>query len=302
VIGRAIHLDRHASAIGSWEMATGAAEPRLRAFVRDYTGYVEHTPRPLRRREAPSSDVTLIVSFGDSIRLLDPADPDRSPAEHHVSFVAGLHDGPAMTEHAGVQHGVEIRLTPFGAGMLLGMPARELANRVVRLDDALGPAGSELAERLALAPGWSERFDLLDAALAGRAAEASEPAPELMWAWWRLRASHGRERIHSLVEEIGWSHRRFIVRFREQVGLGPKTMARVLRFDHVARRLRAGEARRFAELAYECGYADQAHLNRDFRQFAGTTPSEYVARLLPDGGGVEGGASNPSKTGGPASS
>ena len=43
---------------------------------------------------------------------------------------------------------------------------------------------------------------------------------------------------------------------------------------------------RFAEIAYECGYYDQAHLNRDFREFAGTTPGDYVRRLLPDGGGV----------------
>jgi AraC-like DNA-binding protein len=68
----------------------------------------------------------------------------------------------------------------------------------------------------------------------------------------------------------------------------PKALARILRFDRVAERLLAVTEPRLAEVAYDCGYYDQAHLNRDFREFARTTPSAYLARRLPDGGGVTG--------------
>ena len=92
--------------------------------------------------------------------------------------------------------------------------------------------------------------------------------------------------MRALAEELGWSHRRLIARFREQVGLPPKIMGRILRFDRVTQLLLDVEGPRLAEVAYECGYYDQAHLNRDFRDFAGTTPGDYLARRLPQGGGV----------------
>jgi transcriptional regulator GlxA family with amidase domain len=119
--------------------------------------------------------------------------------------------------------------------------------------------------------------------------EARPPASyELFWAWRRLRASAGRASVGSLARELGWSHRRLIARFREQIGMPPKSVARVLRFERVSDLLRRPAAPSFAEIAQDCGYYDQSHLNRDFRDFAGTTPGAYVAARLPDGGGVYG--------------
>jgi AraC-like DNA-binding protein len=68
--------------------------------------------------------------------------------------------------------------------------------------------------------------------------------------------------------------------------MAPKVYARVLRFDHAVRRLRAGRAGGWVDLALCCGYADQAHLAREFRALSGLPPSAFARRLLPDGGGV----------------
>jgi AraC-like DNA-binding protein len=267
-----LHVARHDSERYRWEMVTRAAPPALRGYVRSYTGYEEWSAEPLCRREVPSGDVTLILS-PDSVLSLP---------ERHVSFVAGLYDRETHVEHGGSQHGVEVRLTPLGAHALFGVAMHELANRVVELDDLLGSA--ELVDRMWDEDGWEARFAVLDAALA-RARR--EPSREIAWAWGRLRASAGRIEVGALARELGWSHRRLIARFREQVGLPPKTVARVLRFERVSQLLREAPAPRLAEVAFECGYYDQAHLNRDFREFAGTTPGEYVASRLPDGGGVK---------------
>ena len=109
-----------------------------------------------------------------------------------------------------------MRLTPLGAHALFGLPMHELTNRVVELDDLLGPRANELVERMWERPGWDGRFELLDNLIAKRVAEAREQSPGVVWAWQRLRATHGRARVRALAEELGWSHRRLIARFREQ--------------------------------------------------------------------------------------
>jgi AraC-like DNA-binding protein len=281
-----MHVVRHQSERARWEMVSRDAPPRLRGYVRNYTGYSERTADPLRRREVPSADVTMILSPGPALSLPDPVHPER-PAARPVSFVAGLHDRAALVGHDGEQQGVEVRLTPIGAHLLFGLPMHELTNRAVGVDDLLGTgAADELIGRLWDAPAWERRFDFLDSVLAARLAEARAPQPELTWAWGRLRATHGRVGVRGLAQELGWSHRRLIERFRMSVGMPPKALARILRFDRVAERLRATTEPRLAEVAYDCGYYDQAHLNRDFREFAGTTPTAYLARRLPDHGGV----------------
>jgi AraC-like DNA-binding protein len=254
-------------------MVTRPAPSALRGCVRSYTGYEEWSAEPLCRREVPHGDIVLILS-PDSVL---------SVPERRVSFVAGLHDREAHVGHSGRQHGVEVRLTPLGAHALFGVPMHELANRVVALDE-LHPGLGELAERMWDAGGWEGRFDVLDAALARARREQSS---EVAWAWGRLRASAGRVEIGALARELEWSHRRLIARFREQVGLPPKTVGRVLRFERVSRLLLETPAPRLAEVAFDCGYYDQAHLNRDFREFAGTTPGDFLASRLPEGGGVK---------------
>jgi AraC-like DNA-binding protein len=282
--GSAVTVARHDSPLGRWEMASRDADPRLRGHVRDYVGYVEVTPRPLRRREVASADITLIISLGPTIEVFDAA----GKGDPWTSFVAGLWDAPAFTEHAGHQHGIEVRLTPLGAHLLLGVPMHHLANQVVGLGDLLGHEGDRLVERLYEAPGWAARFELLDAALLARLAAARAPSPRVAWAFARLRETHGAIAVGALAGELGWSRRHLAAQFREWVGLPPKVLARILRFDRVVELLRHEDPERWAEVAYGCGYYDQAHFNRDFRQFAGATPTAFLASRLPDGGGFEG--------------
>jgi AraC-like DNA-binding protein len=282
-----LHVAQHESPELSWEMVTREAATPLRALVRNYTGYVEHAAEPLVRREVPSGDVTLIISPDTELRLPDVRDDARPPARHR-SFVAALSDTYSLVEHDGYQHGIEVRLTPLGAHTLFGVSMKELTNRVVELDDVLDRGADELVGRLWDAEGWETRFELLDGLIAARVAEARSPSDGVAWAWRRLRETRGRTEVGGLARELGWSHRRLIARFREQIGLPPKTIGRLLRFENVSRALLRTPEPRLVEVAYDCGYYDQAHLNRDFREFAGTTPGAYLAARLPAGGGVSG--------------
>ena len=248
-----------------------ASAPQRLSGVLRYCGYAERTAAPLRRREAATGTVTVILSLGPRIRV---------DGEPHGSFVAGPSDVPVTTEHDGIQHGLELNLTPPAARRLLGVPMHELVNRVVPLD-ALLDTGT-LLEELAEAPGWEARFARLDAELARRLAAGPLPHPAVRAAYDRLVATHGAVPVGVLAGELGWSRRHLAARFREEVGVAPKALARLLRFERALELL--GE-RSLAEIAYECGYFDQPHFNRDFRAFAGVTPGELLARRLPDGGG-----------------
>ncbi|HZA89831.1 MAG TPA: helix-turn-helix domain-containing protein [Solirubrobacterales bacterium] len=257
---------------------------RLRTCVRRYWGYFERGSGFSHTRELPSADVTLIIGFGPPIGITYPRHNGAMTARH-TSFIAGLHDSYVVVQAGEWQSGIEVNLTPLGTYLLLGVPMEALTNRVVDLEDLLGGAAALLVEQLHEAPSWDARFDLVDEFVAARLAQARPPSPSVAWAWKRLGENRGRLEIGALAGELGCSRKHLIAQFREQVGLPPKMVARILRFRGVLESLERGNGTRLAEVAQECGYYDQAHLNRDFREFAGITPTEFLDRRLPGGEG-----------------
>jgi AraC-like DNA-binding protein len=247
---------------------TGVPHGPLRGLLqRGYAGFTEATT-PRRLVVPATTSVPLVV------RILDS--PHRPPA-----FVMGAHGSSAVLEGDTAPSYLEVLLAPLGAYTLLGLPMDELRGQTVDLVDVLGPAGRRLGEQLRETPSWRRRFALMDQFLLRRLDRGPRPSPEVGRAWERLVATGGAVPIGRLAKEVGWSHRHLIARFRQQVGLGPKTAARVVRFDGVLRRLDERRPLDWGQVAAEAGYADQAHLIRDFRQFTGTTPTEFLARMLP---------------------
>lgn len=285
----AIAVARHDEPGSSWEFALREPHPALAGCLVGYCGYTEQTAEPLRRREVPNGQVTLIIGFGDPIEVVEmSSSPTPSPATV-TSFVAGVHHGYALVDNRGRQRGMQIDLTPLGAYRLLGMPMEEIANQIVPLDALHGRAVDELTERLATAGGWEERFALLDGLLLRWADGGPEPDPAVTWAWRQLDRSDGQVQVGALADEIGWSRRHFTVRFRREVGLGPKSTARVLRFRRAVELLRQrAPGVTITDVAMTCGYADHSHLIREFQALAGCTPSALLAAELPGSGGIAG--------------
>lgn len=233
----------------------------LAGRVTTYYGFEQDTPEPVRQREGPGTDVVVILTFEEHW-LID--------GERHTSFVGGLHERQVTTEHPGRTLGMQINLDPLAARALVGAPLHELAHRTVPLEEVL--EAPFLIERLAGAADWDARFAVLDTALVPRVAGA-QPSREVAWAWQRLRATCGRVAIGELATELGWSRKRIVARFRDEIGLPPKAVARLLRFER-ARGL-AGTMP-WGELAFECGFSDQSHLIAEFRRITGRTPETFL--------------------------
>jgi AraC-like DNA-binding protein len=208
--------------------------------------------------------VTLVLKLADS-------------AYRPPEFVNGMRASYASIDGGCSPEYLQVPLSPPGAHAVFGLPMDELTGQLVDLRDLIGESGRRLGDRLRATPTWPQRFTVLDRFFLRRIEEAPPPAAEVLLAWRRLADSGGRIPIREISAEVGWSHKHLITKFTRVVGLPPKRAARLIRFERLLRAVDRGRGTGWAELAADFGYADQAHLTREFTEFAGTSPGAYVA-------------------------
>ncbi|MFI5508411.1 helix-turn-helix domain-containing protein [Mycobacterium sp. NPDC051804] len=259
--------------------ASGAPHPSLRGVVLRYEGYTERGGSPATIRELPCTFVPIIIDL-DAGWTVAHREHARTGPLRLDSFVAGITDGPVLVGHGGSARCLQVDLTPLGARRLLGMPMSELANRTVPIDDVFGRFGSELVQRVADAPDWPARFALIDAVIRARLADTEPVDAAVAWSMHRITQSNGAVSISSLAAELGWSHRRLIARYRDAIGLPPKLVSRIVRFEQLTALVAARPAIDWAGAAVECGFFDQAHLAREVRELADLTPTELRAQSV----------------------
>ncbi|RJL36191.1 helix-turn-helix domain-containing protein [Bailinhaonella thermotolerans] len=251
----------HGAAV--WEVASPRGPSRVAGVA--MAGFRVRDMDTLRM--VPHPAVTLLLEFG-------PGSPevDCAAGRRRGGIVAGPGFGSGGTVRARGENVecVQVRLSPVIARSVLGVSPADLGGEAVALDDLWGGQAALIGERLAAASSWEERFALVDALLARRH-EGPAADPEVAWAWRRIGGARGLVRVDRLAAEVGWSRKRLWSRFHAQIGLPPKRAARLVRFDHAAHRLVAGESA--ALVAAAAGYADQSHLHRDVAAFTGLTPS-----------------------------
>lgn len=230
-------------------------------------GFRDRGRTPSGLRLIPHPGVTLAVMFGPgSIAIRDA-----TGRQQRGSLVAGLGFEPMHVQRADGFACLQVRLSPVIAGAVLGTSPAGLGGAVVALDDLWGREASLLAEQLADAHSWEDRFALMEGTLARRLAMKAPVDADIAHAWGRIVDSRGTARVADLAAELEWSRARLWSRFRSQIGLPPKRAAQLVRFDYAAHRLVAGQDA--AGVAADCGFADQSHLHRDVQAFTGTTPA-----------------------------
>jgi AraC-like DNA-binding protein len=249
----------------------------LRPYVAEAHGYRAPANPAGLHRGLPSRRLSLVVELAAPLRVGGLGD---DVAAHGV--LGGLHTRPALIDATRPQDGLQYGLTPLAATALLGLPAGELGDRVVDLAAVLGPAADRLVADLAAATGWAARFARLDAALLDRLSGATvRVPPEVREAWRLVFGSDGRRRTGELAEAVGWSRRHLSAQFRLATGLTPKQAARIARFEAVRRQLARPGRPPLADIAVRCGYADQPHLQREWRALAGCSVGTWLREEFP---------------------
>lgn len=263
-------------------MAEYAAGPALKGLVHHYTDYWERTGGFSTRRELPIADGVMIFNLADPLEIVG-GDGRTIRLGAGEAFVAGTHLRPALSRSTGEQAGIHIFLPIESVRRLIGVPLGQMTDQVVALDDLLGPRARRLGERLVQAP-RAHRAALLDSVLQRRLAETEACAAQAHAL--RLLRTRPDLDIMGIARDIGWSRKHLADRVRDAVGIGPRSFRRLLRFHRLTKAI--GDTPDWAGLAAETGYYDQSHLIREFREFAGMTPSDYLARSMPGGGLIEG--------------
>lgn len=263
------------------ESVRAAPAAPLRGLLSWYSGYRQEGVTPARHRGLPSPYLTVIITLDDPLTVARHPDPADAPGDY-LTLAGGLHTTPALITHSGRQSGIQLALSPLGARALLGRPAGELAGIDVDGSEVLGDLARELHERLREAESWAARFTLLDQILLAHADPHQQVAPDIAEAWRLLTRSGGTIQAGELARRVGWSPRYLQRRLLAETGLTPKAAARVTRFDRARRTLQRQAATpagglTLAEVAAGCGYYDQAHLAREFRELAGCPPSAWLA-------------------------
>lgn len=258
----------------AFELARRAPSQRTAGLISGMTGYRETARGRFCQREAAPLAVPLIISFGTPFTIALGREPEA--ADRQRSFAAGLYAGAVYIESDGGAECVQVDFTPLGAYRFFGGAVVDLAARI-EIGDVLGNEAARLRERLGATCGWQHRFDIVEDFVARRASYL--PSPEIEFAWRLLARSGGGIRIATLAEEIGWSRKHLVDRFRSEFGLAPKPLARMLRFHRACRLARTGTSSGWAGIAADSGFSDQAHLIREFTALAGEPPTAWARRL-----------------------
>ncbi len=269
--------------MGVDSLATHVAPPvpeALRPHVHAILGYDRVMPAPGVHIGMPSTSVTFVLPIDE------PLDVGWGGVgggrEERWSMVSGLHTRAAEIRYGDRLAGVQLSLTPQGARALLGVPAGAVARQIVTLDE-LAPCLRDLPEQLADCQGWTARLALVHRRLLAVLAGSSTPSVRAETGQALAALTRGAT-VQRVADDVGLSRRHLGTLVRSETGVTPKEFHRIARFDASRSRLAAAaHAGRpsLVDVATASGYADQAHLTREWQALAGCTPTRWLRDEFP---------------------
>jgi AraC-like DNA-binding protein len=249
---------------------------RVGSALHRYIAYHHVGMKPGTHLGLPSPSITIVLSVGAPTQMVAMPGPDQSP-DSFMALVGGLHTRPVVIGYGDVMTGVQLDLAPQAARTLLGIRPSQLARSVFDMHDILGPAAAELVDRLQATESWEARRDAVFDVLGRQRRGIDAAPPRVDRAWQLIVSSHGVSRIGDVAADVGWSRRHLDREFVAEFGVTPKDVARITRFTHSRAILQRRPRMSMAELSALCGYFDQAHMARDWNQFAGEPATAWWA-------------------------
>ena len=239
---------------------------------------ISDAPSHRQERIVPGGTMELVINLReDEFRIYRATAP--GPCRRFSgAMVAGAYARPFVIDaqqHASV---IGVHFRPGGAFPFLSVTADELEGRHVDLEALWGTGARELRERLCVAGEFTTRCRLLERALIEHAFRSMEHHYAVRYALGAFNDGAPDTTIRDVARKIGISQRQFIQVFAQEVGLTPKLFCRLRRFQRAFLSLHCCPAPDWSQLVLDGGYSDQSHFIRDFRDFSGLQPTEFLAQ------------------------
>ncbi|CAM2069735.1 Helix-turn-helix transcriptional regulator [Sulfidibacter corallicola] len=256
------------------EVRTPAAP--LCHFIENVVYHSGYRPPHQKERLLPDGGVNLIIDLGDGAKRTYHNDSLKTAQSFCGGWISGMHQEPITIEAGTGEPMIVVSFKPGGAWAFFGFPMAELGNKVVEMDLIWGRAFRELREMLLSEPTVDRRFHRLEAFLANWISSRMELNPFIDYAVGTIRAPGVPMSMKELAQKLGYSGKHLIFLFDKYLGLPPKRYSRIVRFQKIVQTLECGPPASWASLAHRFGFFDQSHLIKEFKAFAGWTPSRYL--------------------------
>jgi AraC-like DNA-binding protein len=253
-------------------------KPPLSKFVDNFWLYEGHEAERKTECILPTGTLELVINLRQNELRFCEAERPENCSRFSGAIVSGAHGRGFAPDTAEEVFVIGVHFKPGGAFPFLGLPAGDLADTHVDLETLWGPLAGRLRERLCEARTPAERFQSLQNALLSRLCHGVEQHYAVSAALEMFGKNQAGPTVRDAAKYLGLSQRRFIQVFKAEVGITPKLFSRIQRFQQTRTFIHQNPSPDWASLALDLGYFDQSHLIREFLEFSGLSPTDYLNR------------------------
>lgn len=227
-----------------------------------------------RQRIIPDGCIEMAFILGDDIK--------RYTSDHEFilqprAMVLGQTIKPFYIEPTGYVNTFAIRFYPYGFANFVSVPINSLANKETPIDQLFEPnSARELAKHIVEATSTEQRIEIIEKFLLDTLNEQSTISKIVSTTVDALLATKGSASISSILKEDLSKRRQLERKFTKQIGVSPKQLAKVIRLQTALKMLISEHPEGLTNIAYESEYFDQSHFTKDFKEFTGINPKEFL--------------------------
>lgn len=227
----------------------------------------------------PDGSMELVINLAEDRLTTYDNSAHHTVETHRGSLLVGARSEHFVIDTQAQESVMGVHFKPGGAFPFLGRPSNEVQNQNVSLEYLWGQGATELRERIIEAGTPMRRFQVLEHLLLEKLTGSGEPSPAVMGGLLHIQQAEPTTPMAQIAEQVGYSSRRFIQLFKQEVGLTPKLFSRINRFQRVITSLeKEVNTPNLSQVAAEVGFTDQAHFTHDFRAFSGLTPATFLSQ------------------------
>lgn len=253
--------------------------PILKPYVDKYV-FFENEPgiEASSARPIPNGNFILVVNYNrDGIHLKFPKSKEICKKRAYIRGYStyNVNESPYVVPDDNLQS-FGIEFNPLGFYYIFNIPQAEFSNQIIDLVDVFGKEGSQYVEKLLEAACHQEMVRITEDFLITHLLKNIRQSRDIDYSIGLIKTNHGLISISKLCEELNIGRRTLERYFQYQIGISPKALSRILRFNYCHRLFLKNPLIDWQEIVYKCGYYDQAHFIRDFKEITGDAPNQYL--------------------------